>query len=216
MKRQFGKTPIAVIHNGISMPGLEAADFRDESTGISGPVQICTAGRLNPIKGYDHLIRAAGVLVERGLDFQLLIIGDGPLRRQLESQANEMDVSAFVQFLGFDPNPLEVIKRCQIFVLSSLHEGISIALLEALSLGKVAVVTDVGGNREIVTHDVSGLLVTPTDHVMLADALERLIREPKLREALGAAGKEVVRNHFTDVAMADATQELYQKLTKTE
>ncbi len=211
VRPRVGKTPVVVIHNGIKLPQLA----QEKEAAAQGRVTICTAGRLNPIKGYEYLIKATALLKQRDLDFELVIIGDGPLRGELEALAQELGAEGFVRFPGFNPKPLDVIASSDIFVLSSLHEGISIALLEALSLGKAVVVTNVGGNPEVVAHEKSGLLVPARDESALADAFARLLTDRELRRRLGSAGRDVIKAEFTDRVMAGKTVRLYKDLLES-
>jgi glycosyltransferase involved in cell wall biosynthesis len=115
-----------------------------------------------------------------------------------------------VIFTGFQPNPVDYLQLMDIFLLPSLSEGTSMTLLEAMSLSKACIVTDVGGNPEIIQDKVNGL-VTPSDDMnMLVAASESLINDCKLRISLGVAGRRSFEERFSIQSMLKNYQEIYQ------
>jgi glycosyltransferase involved in cell wall biosynthesis len=150
---------------------------------------VVTAGRLVPAKGFDVLIRAHARLQALGLDHNLLIIGEGPLRAELEALTSSLDVQSSVFMPGFVSNPFPIVRAAPIFVLASRYEGFPMVLLEALGVGAPALATDCpGGSREILENGKYGLLVEPESEAALARAISRLLADPSLRNEFRLAG----------------------------
>lgn len=156
----------------------------------TGTRMIGTVGRLNWAKDQASLIKAFGIAREAVPDSALMLIGDGALRQELEAIAMAEGVHDAVRFLG-DRNDVErLLSGLDLFVLSSLTEGYSVALLEACATALPIVATDVGGNAEIVRHGVNGMLVPPRRPEELASAMVALLMEPGRATEMGRAGRE--------------------------
>lgn len=121
-----------------------------------------TAGRLMPVKGLGYFLEAARGVLQARPEARFLITGDGPLRSELQTRAREMQIADAVQFLGFRPDVADVVNALDVFVMPSIHEGLPMALLEAITLGKPIVASAVGGIPEAL-HDAQGWLVPPRD-----------------------------------------------------
>jgi glycosyltransferase involved in cell wall biosynthesis len=207
---------LITIHNGIDLERLRGeknpAELR-KSMGIAADdFVIGSVGRLTPIKGYQFLLRAGKIISRNKPNFKLVLVGDGPERRALTQLARELELEQTVIFTGFTPDVAEVISIFDIFVLSSLHEGISISLLEALGLGVPAVVTDVGGNPEVVRDGETGLLVPPRDENELARVCLMLLEDKTKREKMGDRGRVLIKQEFSNKQMAERVYRLYRDL----
>ena len=123
-----------------------------------------------------------------------------------------LEIHEHVTFLGFRRDVAEVLHSFDLFVLSSVTEGVSLTLLEAMAVGKPIVATRVGGNPEVVADGVTGLLVPPGDPHALSSAVGRLISNEALAQRMGAAGRKRVEEHFTLTRMAEAYRRLYEDL----
>ena len=216
LSRRLKPAKLVTIHNGIDLDrlcaGRDPRQVRDAlGIGADDPV-IGSVGRLTPVKGYPALLRACRLLRERRPNLRLVLVGDGPERKPLERVADQLGIREQVVFCGFHPQPAEIVAALDVFVLSSLHEGISMSLLEALALGVSVVVTDVGGNPEVVRHGETGLLVPPQDDQALADACGILLDDPELRRQLADKGKSLVQQRFSKEAMAEKVYRLYEDL----
>lgn len=155
--------------------------------------RVVAVGRLVWVKGYDHLLAACERLARRGVEFDVVIVGDGPLRVELQFGIKDLELDDRVVLRG-PLHPLAVLdelRASDIFVLASHEEGISNSVLEAMAAGLAVVTTDAGGMREVVAHDDTGLVVPVRDISALADALERVILDPALRGRLGDAARRV-------------------------
>jgi glycosyltransferase involved in cell wall biosynthesis len=157
------------------------------------------------------MLRAIRRVADACPEFCLDIVGDGPDRPMLERLTRELALEANVSFLGYRRDVGTLLRRPQIFLLSSISEGIALTLLEAMAAGLPAVATDVGGNREVVEPAVTGFLVPPRAPDQLADAVLTL-REPLAARALGAAGRVRLENMFDLRRTVDRYCQLYEEL----
>jgi GalNAc-alpha-(1->4)-GalNAc-alpha-(1->3)-diNAcBac-PP-undecaprenol alpha-1,4-N-acetyl-D-galactosaminyltransferase len=178
-----------VIPNPVSLPAA-----RDDSPAeklLERPA-LLAVGRLTEQKGFDLLLDAFAQLGERHADWTLTILGDGPLRRELECQRQRLNLTGRVRFLGRVPNPSDFMRQADVFVLSSRYEGFPMALCEAMSCGVAVVAADcLTGPREIIRDGVDGLLVPTGDAAALASALSRLMSDEGLRSLLGNRARAI-------------------------
>jgi glycosyltransferase involved in cell wall biosynthesis len=209
------RTRIAVIPNGVDTdvlcPGPRAGVLR--AVGVpDGAFVIGTVGRLDPIKGHVHLLGAAAEVVTKHPRCHFVFVGQGPAGDALAEQASALGLNGHVHFLGARNDILQLLREMDIFVLPSLSEGMSNALLEAMATGLPCVATSVGGNKELVRHRHSGFLVPPASARHLAAAIVRLAGDASMRARLGAAAREAVSNTFSLHAMIEAHHALYAKV----
>jgi len=180
---------IMVIYNAVRFE--EPGAVPDAVAALSRP-RIVTAGRLVPWKGIGGVIAAVAELREDIPDISLVVIGDGPDRGQLESYARAR-LGGGYQFTGLlsHQDTLAVIQDADLFVLNSTYEGLSHLLIEALSLGKPVVATNVGGNPELIEDGVSGVLVASKDADGLRSAVRDLLTNTGRRAALSEEARKV-------------------------
>lgn len=165
---------------------------------------IVSMGRLTPQKGHDLLLSAFHQLANQHPDWQLLILGRGELREQLEKMRDDLGLSGQVVFTGALTNPFAVLKQAKIFVMASRSEGFPLAHGEALASGLPVIATDCpSGPREMIRHDIDGLLVTNQDVSALATAMESLISDQQKRQQLAARAPEVVERFGQDKIVAE-------------
>jgi len=151
---------------------------------------IITVGRLVPEKGHSYLIKAFRI-VRKLRRCKLLIIGNGPMRKELEQLANELEIRQDVAFLGFQKNPFKYLAKSDVFVLPSLIEGFGLAIVEAMACGIPVVATNCPwGPGEIVINNVNGLLVPPADEKALAKAILAILNDKKFSEQMASKGRQ--------------------------
>ena len=173
---------------------------------------VGTVGRFVQPKGHAHLLEAMTKVRRHHPDARALLVGDGPLRPEMEAKARELDLSETVIFTGIRRDVPEILALLDIFILPSLWEGLPVALLEAMAAGLPVVATRVGGVPEVVIDGVTGLLVPPRDPEALSAAILTLLQDPDLRHRMGEAGQRRVRNHFSVDQMIQKTEALYERL----
>src|SRR5262245_665359 len=187
---------IKVVPCGIDLQQFTVNGACGRETGT-----IVTIGRLEAIKGFPYLVQACAILKARGVPFTCDIIGEGALRPVLEHEIGTNGLEETVRLRGAlsQTQVRAALAGAQLFVLPSVQtpdgnqDGIPVALMEAMALGLPVISTRVSGIPELVVDGVSGLLVAPGDAVALADAIERLLKDPVLREVLSQQGREAVR-----------------------
>ena len=196
-------TRLRKIHNGILIGEPQDADGQSALRSRFGwddeDVLLVCVANLIPYKGHVSLLSALGSLVGKTAPFRLVLIGQGEasVTASLKQQAKAQGLESFVVFLGRSSEVARQLRACDVGVLASEHEGFSNALIEYMAAGLSVVATSVGGNRDAVEHDVTGLLVPPRDTAALAAALKRLIDDRSFRGRLGLAGRERAVTHFS-------------------
>lgn len=173
---------------------------------------IATVGRLTEQKGHCHLIDAAATVVSAHPDAHFLFIGDGELKDELQQQVQQARLSANVHFLGVRDDVPDLLAAADLFVLPSLWEGLSVALLEAMAAGKPIVATAVSGTVQAMSHGQTGLVVPPCDSQALADAIVQLLSNPVQAQAMGQAAKQHVAMNYSAQKQADEHLALYRQL----
>jgi glycosyltransferase involved in cell wall biosynthesis len=176
----------------------------------SGTRIVGTVGRLNPVKDQRSLLLAFARVHADARDTALVLVGDGALRAALEAEAAALGIADAVRFLGDRGDVRQLLQGFDLFALSSLSEGYSMALLEACASGLPIVATDVGGNREIVADGGNGLLVPAARPEALADALAALLRDPARAAAMGRAGRDWALRDASIDTMAARYDALYR------
>lgn len=170
---------------------------------------IIAVGRLVPQKGFVYLLEAHALLRERGIDYNLLILGQGELRRELEQLCEQRNITETVFMPGFVNNPFSLMKAADLFVLSSIFEGFGNVIVEAMSCGTAVVATDCpSGPAEILDNGKYGLLVPPANASSLADAMQTLLTESTRREHLAELGKERAQA-FSPTRIIDQWNQLF-------
>jgi glycosyltransferase involved in cell wall biosynthesis len=199
------------VYNGMDLTRFPAPN--EEAAGPAGPsrsgiapypVHIISIGRLVAFKGFEYLIDACADLARRGLEFSCEIIGDGPLRGDLEARIRRLKLSDRVHLLGSlsQGAVLEKLRAADIFALASVtdKQGASdvfpTVIIEAMAAARPIVSTRLAGIPESVVNGETGLLVPPEDTMALAEALTRLIEDAKLRLHYGRAGRARIEQHF--------------------
>lgn len=175
--------------------GVEAARFRSGS----GPPSwdVIFVGRLAPIKRVDLLLRALEILKGKIPGLKAVVVGDGPLRDELEGLTAALCLNDTVQFTGVQPDVAAILRDARVFVLTSKTEGLSLALMEAMMVGLPAVVSDVGDLGELVQHGVNGFLVADQTPEGFAAPIALLLGDGALRDRLGRNARAAMEGRET-------------------
>jgi glycosyltransferase involved in cell wall biosynthesis len=175
------KTKSFIVYNGIPKKIIgykeKVKKFYDEKQNSRKPINIIAIGRLSTQKGYKYLLEALSLLKEK-INFNLYIFGEGQDKDSLKQQAQMLNITNSVKFMGFHDDVLGFMAGCDLFVSSSLWEGFPTVILEAMAVGIPVVATDVSGSRELVVNNITGLLVTPKQSNELAKAIYKIITSP--------------------------------------
>jgi len=199
---------VSVIHNGITFGNIDVKVLTGsmsaaKSSSVEKEVTVCCLANLRPIKGQDHLVESAAMVLREFQHARFLLVGgyDGNLDYQssIVARIEHLGLADRILLLGaIEPSDtIRFLAGCDISVLPSLTEGLSNSILESMAAGLPVVATKVGGNPELVIDGETGYLVPPADPEAMADALLRLIRDPQLRREFGRRGRERVKEHFS-------------------
>jgi glycosyltransferase involved in cell wall biosynthesis len=212
------RSPDSRIHRVYN--GMDLARFPVPNYEISGKApRIISVGRLVAFKGFDYLIGACAELARQGLEFTCEIIGDGPLRGDLEARIRKLNLSGRVRLVGSLSQGvvLEKLRSADIFALASVTDAqgasdvFPTVIIEAMAAARPVVSTRLAGIPESVVHGETGLLVPPEDTMALAEALSRLVQDAKLRLHYGRAGRERIEQHFRIDQTVAPLIELFEK-----
>lgn len=226
------KTPakkIEIIYNGIDFSNLPKVENKNKCQELGyreEDILIGTVGRLHKQKGIEFFIKAIKIITQAPSpctkkwggaspitqSLKFLIIGDGPERKNLQSEICDLQLENKVQLFGWRTDVLEIISILDIFVLPSLWEGTPNVILEALAYGKPVVATKVGGVPEIIEDGKNGLLVEPANAKKLAEAIIWMLENPEKAKEMGEKGKKKVENFFPIDKMVKETERIYDKL----
>ena len=209
---------VTVIPNGLQFDHVPSTfDITAKRRALGIPVGcpvIGTVTRLEPQKANEVFLRAVPRIISRVPNLVTLIAGDGPQRKELENLAAHLGLTGRVSFLGWRDDAVELLGALDIFCMSSRWEGCPMVLLEAMAMRCPVVATDIGGVREIVINEETGLLVAPGDPEALAEAVLRLLAADAERERMAAAGRRRVEQSFNAEDMLAAYARLYRNLAR--
>jgi len=208
---------LVTIENGVDIhrfAGLESArrSVRKELDIDNAALVFGVVGRLTPPKDHSTFLKAAALILQKAPQARFLLVGEGPLRKDLELQAQEIGLGNALIFTGLRKDIPAVLAAVDVLVFSSLWEGLPVALLEGMAAARPVVATAVGGIPEVVLPDKSAILVPPGDADALAQACLRLASDSATRHSMGQAGLERVVARYSIDAMIDRTAALYAKL----
>jgi len=207
---------VVTIHNGIALDqfrsdnGSQRRAIREE-LGVADAWVVGAVGGLRAVKGHLFLVEAVARLAESAPDACLLLVGEGPLRGQLEARAADLGIAGRVRFMGFRDDVPRILAALDCFALPSLSEGLSIATIEAMAAGLPVVVTASGGPSDLVRHGETGLMVPPGDASALSAAIAAVRGDPDLARRLGAAARRKAEA-FDVRSMVQKYERLYREV----
>jgi glycosyltransferase involved in cell wall biosynthesis len=203
------------VHEGIDIERVDSAAPAKLHEELWLPHHAPIVGNvaaLVPHKGQRHLIEAAHLVLPQVPDARFIIAGEGELRPALERQIKDHHLEKHVLLAGFRPDVLSLHKAFDLFVMSSVTEGLGTSLLDAMAAGKPVVATRTGGIPEVVADGETGLLVPPRDHAAMAEAIVTLLKDESLRRRMGQAGRARACTLFSAERMVQETLRVYQRV----
>lgn len=206
---------VEVVPNGVVFPPegalADRAGVRKRLGFGESETVLVVVARLAKPKGHAFLFESlAGMRMDQP-ELRCLLLGDGPLRGELERQVSELGLADVVVFGGAVDDVLDILPACDLFVLPSLWEGLPVAAIEAMGMGLPVIATRVAGTPEVVRHEETGLLVEPADPHDLAKAIGRLLADDALRNRLAAAGKRSARERYSFHEVLDRYEDVLMR-----
>ena len=204
-----------VIYNGINTESFQRPKsnrLRQQFGWGENEIIIGSLGNIRPAKAYDVLLEAAALLKDSEKSYRFVIAGHGKgsLYQKILDLKSELKLDEHVQFLGFNDDPADFLSNLDLFLLSSSSEGFSIATIQAMAAGLPVVATRSGGPQEIITHEKDGYLVDINAPQQIAEAIEKLINDPALRQKLAQAGQNHAIKTFDIKNMINSYETIYQ------
>lgn len=206
------------IHEAVDVEHVAAAPFLDARAEFWLPHGCHVVGAIGALvahKGHRYLVDAAALVVRQRPDTYFLILGAGELESALERQIRAEGLEKHVRLTGFRADVLSLLKSFDVFVMSSVTEGLGTSILDAMAAARPVVASRIGGIPEVVDDGRTGVLVPPRDARALADAIVRLLDAADLRQQMGEAGLARVRDRFTVERMIDETSRVYDRVVGT-
>ncbi|MBD3413593.1 MAG: glycosyltransferase [Candidatus Aminicenantes bacterium] len=202
-----------LIENGIDFTGIPQTKSKTKNSERKNSVPVIgTVARLHRQKNISLLLQAGARIKNQCPELKVYVVGDGPLRKKLEKQNKKLGTQEVISFLGEREDARRIMSEFDIFVLPSLWEGLPYVLLEAAALKKPVIGTHVDGIKEMITHEKTGLLVSPEKSDELAEAVLRLVNDRKQAEKLGAAFYQSAQRKYSISRMVGKVQDLYVDL----
>ena len=209
----YSEKKLETIHNCVEVANLQERTLKNKN---NKEIIIGCIGRLVPIKRISLFIQAAVLINKEIPETKFLIVGDGPERKKLENLVSKLDAKDYVYFTGFQNDPISLLREFDLYILSSIHEGIPTVVLEAMALEVPVVATNVGGLPEIIENNLSGLLVEPNNKDKIAKSSVKIIKSEELRDKIiKNALDNVKRNFDAKDTQAKKTSDLYQALVES-
>jgi glycosyltransferase involved in cell wall biosynthesis len=207
---------VTAIQNAIDCAYFSAPEQRDPCRSELGlPPEshvIGYAGRIDRVKRLDLLLEGFSAAVAHHPQARLLIIGEGGQRSKLEALAASLGISDAVIWTGFRQDMPRLLAAMDLYVQTSVNEGLSLSILEAMAAGKAVIATDVGGAQEVLAHQVTGILIPPGSSPAIAAATVDLLDHPEKRAALAQAARDHVVQSFGVERMVEGYRRVYEAL----
>lgn len=204
-----------MVHEGVDVERVEALEPANVHALLFLPTHAPVVGTVAPLvpqKGLHHLIDAVARVLRVLPDTRLVIVGDGPLRASLEQHIRERHLERHVFLAGFREDAVAITKAFDLFVMSSISEGMCTALVDAMAAGRAAVATTVGGIPEVAADGETAILVPARDEGAMAEAIVTLLKDDARRAAMGQAALARARAHFTIERMVQGTLDVYERM----
>jgi len=219
IKRGARSNKISVVYNGIDLIPYQKSEnprgLKRELGIREDQLVVGTVARLTPVKGLEYFLRSMPTVLTSFPNTQFLIVGGGLLRKNLEAEANKLGIEKNVIFTGSRQDVPSLLKFYDIFVLSSLKEGLPFAIIEAMATSKPVIATDVKGNREVVEDQRSGILVPPKSPRSLAQAIINLLQDKEKATKMGKEGHSRVEEIFSNAKFIQNLENVIEDVYKS-
>jgi glycosyltransferase involved in cell wall biosynthesis len=207
---------IALISNGIDTQRFAPFSPQERrkavvELGLSGGPVVGIIARLSDVKGHQYLIEAMKIVLEAFPHAQLLIVGEGKMKQELNDIVERLGIKKNVSFVASMSDTRKALAVMDVFVLPSLKEGLGLALMEAMASGVSVVGSDIGGIQSLIINNFNGLLVGPKDVQGLAAAILELLKEPEKRGAFAREARALILEKFSSEKMVLETERIYQE-----
>lgn len=204
---------VTVIYNAVdAYDGNDAEIPEISERRKKGDFIVVNSARLHPQKGMNYFIDAAQLLIQKGYRIAFFIVGDGPLREEIVNQVNSKGLEKYVFFLGFRNDIKNVIKQSDLLVLTSIYEGLPLTPMEAFSVGRAVVATDIEGTREVVEDHHNGLLAVTRSPKSIAENIESLYLDRSLLYRLNQQAYCTYQDKFSIKPFTEQYLLFYKKL----
>jgi len=218
---KYPSTKLMTIYNGIELSkdkvDIDSTTLRKELGLCNDDLLVGHVANFRFPKGHRYLIKAAGKICKDLPKVKFLLIGeegDGKIKKEIEALVAELGLKENIKLLGFREDVHKLLHLIDVFVLSSISEGLPLSVVEAMAASRPVVATDVGGLSEIVVPDQTGYLVEPGNAAALAEKILILLRNRDIREQMGKAGRKIAEEKFSLKTMINNYQNLYKQLIK--
>ena len=215
IRNGVNREKICVIHNGV--PPAESDGLRDirrkkirEEFGIRENTPLfCAFARFEKVKGIDILLNAAAELQKKVPDAKILIAGDGSLFEDMKQLRHKLQLDDMVIMAGYRKDSHDILAASDVYVSSSRSEALSFAIIEAMSTGLPVIISDAGGNPDILENSQGGLIFQSGDHLALAQHMETLAKNKELRSEMSRHAQRRVADEFSEEKMVESTIAVY-------
>jgi glycosyltransferase involved in cell wall biosynthesis len=216
LSRRYDATKVVTVHNAVDLNRIGATraaeTVRQELSLDSTQPIIGTVGRMVPVKGFEVFLAAAKAISQQIPQARFLMVGDGPNQADYEHMSRQLGLSERVTFLGFRHDVGDILNCLDLFVMTSHHEGVPTALLEAMALRRATVATAVGGITEVIEDNISGRLVPAGDVSAVTAACVELLSNDNLRKQVGEAARRRIESEFSVATQRDRVMAIYKEL----
>lgn len=204
---------IRVVHNGIdtarfTTQNVNRRQLREKFRFSEGPV-IGIVARLSDVKGHIYLIEAMKHVLDKVPAAQLAIVGEGRMKEELCDRVRQLKLEKNILFIPSVADTKDMLSAMDLFVMPSLKEGLGLALMEAMAAGLPVIGSDVGGIKSLIQHQVTGLLVKPSDVEGLSSAIVEILQDSKKAAELGGNAKKFINENFSQEEMVLQTERMY-------
>lgn len=204
-EHRFRQELVEVIYNGVALRSPSPSFNRPGSDVL----HVGTVGRMVPVKDFNLFLEIATAILKRTNKVRFSILGDGPQKLQLIERARDLNLEGSIEFVSPMPDPQSYYESLDLYVNTSLHEGIPLSILDAMACGKPVVAPSVGGIPEIISHREDGVLVQGRDPKDFAGSCLEILQDESLRISMGGQALRKVAARFSGLKMAESYRQLY-------